>query len=88
MRRLWARVVAKLEDNHARRTVMANARANAVTSLDWFPVAPPIPVETVGPPTDFDAGRPLFVPITEGSPASSGVWGWKPCPWGQGGNLA
>lgn len=54
MRRLWARVVAKLEDNHARRTVMANARANAVTSLDWFPVAPPIPVKTVGPPTDFD----------------------------------
>ena len=29
MRRLWARVVAKLEDTHARRTVMANAKANA-----------------------------------------------------------
>jgi hypothetical protein len=22
--------------------------------IDWFPVAPPIPVETAGPPTDFD----------------------------------
>jgi hypothetical protein len=29
MRRLWACVVAKLEDNHERRTVMANAKANA-----------------------------------------------------------
>ena len=47
---VWARAVAKLEDNHARRTVRANARAG----LDWFPVAPPIPVETAGPPTDFD----------------------------------
>lgn len=28
MRRLWACVVAWLEDTHARRTVMANARAN------------------------------------------------------------
>ena len=28
MRRLWARVVTKLEDTHARRTVMANAKAN------------------------------------------------------------
>jgi hypothetical protein len=77
MRRLWACVVAKLEDNHARRTVMANARANARANaargielvpfqempagwtpphagLDWFPVAPPIPVETDTPPTDFD----------------------------------
>jgi hypothetical protein len=47
---VWARVVAKLEDIHARRTVMANARAG----LDWFPVAPPIPSENTGPPTDFD----------------------------------
>ena len=59
MRRFWARAVAKLEDNHARRTVMANARARAARldrgiGLDWFPVAPPIPVETAGPPTDFD----------------------------------
>jgi hypothetical protein len=28
-RRLWACVAAKLEDNHERRTVMANAKANA-----------------------------------------------------------
>jgi hypothetical protein len=27
MRRLWACVVAKLEDDHARRTVMAKANA-------------------------------------------------------------
>ena len=51
LRRLWACVVAKLEDNHERRTVMANAKANA---LDWLPVAPPIPVESDMPPTDFD----------------------------------
>lgn len=47
---VWARVAAKLEDTHRRRTVMANARAG----LDWFPVAPPIPSETACAPTDFD----------------------------------
>jgi hypothetical protein len=34
MRRFWARAVAKLEDNHARRTVMANARANAARDVE------------------------------------------------------
>ena len=47
---VWARVAAKLEASHARRTEMANAKAG----LDWFPVAPPIPSETEGAPTDFD----------------------------------
>lgn len=35
MRRLWARVAAKLEDTHRRRTVMANARANATEMKAW-----------------------------------------------------
>jgi hypothetical protein len=65
MRRLWACVVAKLEDTHRRRTVMTNAKARGIElgldpmsfgfrGLDWLPVAPPIPVETDMPPTDFD----------------------------------
>jgi hypothetical protein len=59
MRRLWACVAAWLEDTHARRTVMANARAKVWRCAycgrhHWFPVAPPIPVEIAGPPTDFD----------------------------------
>jgi hypothetical protein len=35
MRRLWARIVAKLEDTHRRRTVMANAKANAAETKVW-----------------------------------------------------
>ena len=65
MRRIWACVAAWLEDTHARRTVMANAKARGIElgldqmsfgfrGLDSFPVAPPIPVETDMPPTDFD----------------------------------
>jgi len=34
--------------------VVVADRRPAETGLDWFPVGPPIPVETAGPPTDFD----------------------------------
>jgi len=40
-RNVSAWVAAKLEDSHRRRTERANARAG----LDWFPVAPPTPVD-------------------------------------------
>jgi len=39
MRRFWARAVAKLEDNHARRTVMANAKANAAEMKAWADIS-------------------------------------------------
>jgi hypothetical protein len=46
-------VAAKLEASHRRRTERANARAG----LDWFPVAPPIPVEPPHCPLELDTPR-------------------------------
>jgi hypothetical protein len=47
LRRIWACVAAKLEDNHRRRTVMANAKANADLNQTSFGFRGL-------PPTDFD----------------------------------
>ena len=53
LRRLWARLAAKLEDTHRRRTVMANAKANAAEMKAWADLS----IETAADiwlPTDFD----------------------------------